>query len=254
MAAIEEIGESAARMSPHLKRLGFVLSHLGVAAVSVAVTMKKLEKKYSDLANIEINEAREYYKNRVEVVPQYSTPAEAVQALIGEPAGLDEAVDALAIYQGVKPGANVVETTVALTEVSANVFTDAGPKELDLEKEVRDPEKPYVITEAEFMAAEFDYEQANFTYYLGDEVLTAEDESIVENVDYTVGSENLRRFGDGSNDPNVVYVRNVKLKLDYEIVKSFGKYSVEVAGLDDEESLQHSYSRMPKRRHHLTDD
>lgn len=256
MSTTDEVTTAAVRMRPHLKRLALVMTHIGVAAASAVITMKRLEQRYADLAKLEIAEARDYYEEKileVPIVPQYNTPGEAVQALIGEGPQLDHAVKALAVYQGVTPGDTVVETSVTLTEVAQNVFTDAEPKALEIDKEHRDPEKPYVITEDEYVTGEFEYQQVNLTYYLGDETLAAEDDSVIDNVDYTVGSENLKRFGEGSGDPHVVFVRNVKLQLDYEIAQSFGKYAVEVAGLDDE-TLQHSYSRTPRRRHHLTDD
>jgi hypothetical protein len=45
-----------------------------------------------------------------------------------------------------------------------------------------------------------------------------------------VGEENLAKFGHGSKDPNLVYVRNEGMDLDFEISYAEGKYSEQVMG------------------------
>jgi hypothetical protein len=57
-----------------------------------------------------------------------------------------------------------------------------------------------------------------------------------------VGDDNLR-FGYGSNDSNMVYVRNPRIEMDMEIVRSQGTYTKEVLGFDDEAELKHSGRR-----------
>ena len=56
------------------------------------------------------------------------------------------------------------------------------------------------------------------------------------------------KFGHGSNDPTVVFVRNDKYKAEYEVLKHDGAYQVDVLGLDwDEaeiaEDIKHSRTR-----------
>jgi hypothetical protein len=77
--------------------------------------------------------------------------------------------------------------------------------------------------------------------------LTDEVDTIVPDVDATVGVENMLRFGHGSGDPNVVYIRNPKLEADFEVTRSAGKYAKEVLGYDDGEHLQHSRGREPRK-------
>lgn len=75
-------------------------------------------------------------------------------------------------------------------------------------------ERPYVISPDEF--AEFDdYETISLTYF-ADEVLTDEDYNPIEDVDNVVGEESLDHFGDYEDDS--VFVRNDRLKTDYEIL------------------------------------
>lgn len=271
---IEEFGKLMRRSVPAMKILALALSHVGTAAVAYKIAMQKMEAKYAELADAEISEARAHYETRLKdaLKPQYATPGEAVQALIG-PVKEDMLVDAmsnLALYQGhrgggdervsydkiVRPGDAVIETSVELVEVSKNIFTDAEPVELDMDVELklRDPDAPYILTQEEFMAAEPGYPQVSLTYFVGDNTLADESDAPINDIEFTVGSKNLGRFGHGSKDSNVVYVRNVRLELDYEISRSFGKYAVEVAGLDDEDLEHSAYSRMPRRRQHLQDD
>ena len=75
-------------------------------------------------------------------------------------------------------------------------------------------ERPYVISPDEF--DEFDnYEAVSLTYY-ADGVLTDEDDQPVDDVDEIVGEESLNHFGEYEDDS--VFVRNDRLKTDYEIL------------------------------------
>ncbi len=65
-----------------------------------------------------------------------------------------------------------------------------------------------------------DYEKSTLSYYPIHRVLVDEMKDIVPNgdIDSMVGWKNLNRFGDESGDQNVVFVRNRRLEVDYEIV------------------------------------
>jgi hypothetical protein len=52
----------------------------------------------------------------------------------------------------------------------------------------------------------------------------------IPDVNATVGDGNLDRFGHRSKDPRVVYIRNEKLGIEYEVCKSDGSYAEEVGG------------------------
>lgn len=96
----------------------------------------------------------------------------------------------------------------------------------------RNPRLPYVIHKDEFDA--FDaYENVTYAWYPLDEVLADEDNNPVANIAEIVGAENLERFGHGSGDPNVVFVRNNALRLQIEITREAGRsYAEDVEGLD----------------------
>jgi hypothetical protein len=63
------------------------------------------------------------------------------------------------------------------------------------------------------------YDKTTVTYYPSHRVLLDEDDEVVDEPGIVVGWRNLSRFGDESEDPDVVFVRNRRLRTDYEVVK-----------------------------------
>lgn len=90
----------------------------------------------------------------------------------------------------------------------------------DEEKEVKNMTKPYVISPDEF--GENDYETHSFTYY-ADGVLTDDFDEVIEDIEHTVGTDSLTRFGEFEDDS--VFVRDDEMKCDYEILLDERKYS-----------------------------
>ena len=84
---------------------------------------------------------------------------------------------------------------------------------------------PYVISPYEFDQIEA-YETRSLTYY-ADQVLTDDDDRIIENIDEVVGIESLTHFGEYEDDS--VFVRNDRLKCDYEILFDQRNYSDVIA-------------------------
>ena len=82
-------------------------------------------------------------------------------------------------------------------------------------------EKPYVISPEEFGEFE-EYEKISLTYY-ADQVLTDENNEEVDDVEEIVGEESLTHFGEYEDDS--VFVRNDRLKCDYEILLDQRNYS-----------------------------
>lgn len=141
---------------------------------------------------------------------------------------------------------------IEVTEtVDRNIFLDGNPiSDFDYAAEVakRDPENPYVITHDEFMENENGWTQQSLTYFNGDDTLVDDQSMPIEDIEAIVDSENLTKFGHGSRDKNIVYVRNERLETDFEIALSMGEFSKEVAGLGE---LKHS---APVRRFRSDDE
>lgn len=224
---------------------GVVTLSLSVGSVAGYLFAKRqLETEYAERTEREIAEAKEFYR-RAHKQDGFETPAAAVESLL-----LNEAADAMETYTtdddaDMPPEDYVAETETAVHEVKTiqrsdyvgevvtkNVFNNIGIEKLGVENRTSD--KPYVISLGEYMDNEWRHEQTNFTWYEGDFVLADSVDENVEDVDGTVGRFNLKCFGIGSEDPNNVLIRNEKLKMDFEVLRSTGKYKVEVLGLDDE--------------------
>ena len=89
------------------------------------------------------------------------------------------------------------------------------------EEKVNMVEKPYIISPEEF--GDFDeYTKLSLTYY-SDGVLADENDEIVDDIDETVGADFADHFGEYEDDS--VFVRNDRLKCDYEILRDNRSYS-----------------------------
>lgn len=218
----------------HLVALSASLGALAGAAASAAVALKYFEKKYREISDEEIAEAKEFYQ-RTYKVGEFATPQLAAKALGVEEHLMIDAAEALERYQSREPEAPAAPE--GTHEISKNVFTDVDvDDEFDPAMQERDPAFPYVISYEEFREGAEEFNQVTMTYYEPDGVLTDDRDDVVEDEDAMVGDENLTKFGVGSQDHNIVYVRNERLELDMCIEKSRNSYATHVAGL----TLEHS--------------
>lgn len=123
--------------------------------------------------------------------------------------------------------------------VRRNVFAEAGADDnwdYGVEVKQRDSSEPYVLHKDEFYAEEMSehgFRQFTYTYFDGDDILADEDDKPIYNHHNVVGD---LKFGHGSGDPKVVYIRNEKRKEEYEVVKDPGLYSKEILGLEIEQN------------------
>ena len=100
-------------------------------------------------------------------------------------------------------------------------------KEEEKEEESPAPAEYYMINSKEYDEGEPTYKKEQATYYVEDKVL-CDDRSMGQIPTKFVGQENLDILA--ANDLDVIYVRNDKVKADYEIAKYEGSYSYEVLG------------------------
>jgi len=88
---------------------------------------------------------------------------------------------------------------------------------------------PYIIDADCFASDGLENNKLTITYYEGDDTLVDDGEEIIVDRDMIIGMDTLRQFGDGgSMDPDVVYVRNEQLGIDYEIIRRYDCYHQEV--------------------------
>lgn len=268
-AVVEELDEVlvVVRNNPYLLAGVGVGGALIGALVAYKVSEKMLKTKYEELANAEIAEAREFYARLHKTGDQYETPEKAFKALHpGEELPVEQPRDELfekavaAVQQyGPTPGnagkinysripTKNVETPASdeselvveaeRVKIRNTVFVEpssAGVWDYDeqmLLRESLEPHKPYIIHRDEFLSNESGYEQVTLGYFDGDGVLSDDRDVEINDIEGLVGEDNMIRFGFGSEDPNMVYIRNADKQMDFEILLHKGSYAVEVAGLD----------------------
>ena len=86
------------------------------------------------------------------------------------------------------------------------------------EAETKDP---YVISSDEFGFFD-DYEEITLTYY-ADDILADDQDRIIEDKESIIGRDALSRLT--NTDDETVYVRNEKLKVDYEICYDYKRFA-----------------------------
>lgn len=85
-----------------------------------------------------------------------------------------------------------------------------------------DPRDPYEITEEEYEDTSNDFEKESLYYYRGNYTLVDDSDNVVdvEDADILLGSD----WADLMNNNGIIYIRNEKVKTDYEIVVNSGVY------------------------------
>ena len=158
-----------------------------------------LKKKYERIAQEEIDSVKNVYGKR-----EISVPNETAEA---KPSGTVE-----------KPGIAEYAAILRKEGYHHNYGEFLTKPEEKKEEQV---ERPYVISPGEF--GEFDeYEKISLIYY-SDGVLADEDNELVDDVDDIVGEDSLNHFGEYEED--TVFVRNDRLKCDYEILADERNFS-----------------------------
>lgn len=248
--------------------LGGAVVGLGIGgAMGYFLTRHYLETKYSQIADDEITVMREHYRMKTVAMdntkdkPQledivrdqgYSTtePPMAVTAPESMVEMSQEAIEESQEDEDEEED-GVPEDEQELRDESLeeheirmgvrNVFTEAE-EDWDYHKELarRSPLRPYVVHIDE--KDEYEYDSVTFSYYEKDDVLCNENNEVVpqEERDALVGEANLEKFGHGSRDPHIVYVRNDKLEMLIEITQSPNAFAEEVYGF--------KHSDIPDRR------
>lgn len=213
---------------------------VGVALVSGSVGYFIAKKRYERIFQKELQRellmANKYYSILYKK-ERYATPEAAVKSLT-LPENVQEIVEQYSPTPDQFPEVEAPEEEVD----PASHFV------MEEELEKRTAEKPYVITDDEHFAGELNYEQTTITYFEGDDVLADERDQVIDDREGTVGEENLYRFGHGSRDNNIVYVRNERLEVDFEVIRNKGRFAEIVLGF-----VQHS-DEGPKIRRFRGDD
>ena len=192
---------------------GIVFSFLAGAGIGSLVTWKMLKDEYERRTQEEIDSVKEVFTRR-------HAEVEKEEIDISE---------AKAKAEAAREKPSISEYTAKLQEQGYVNYSDMSKEDKDTvavekndEKEEEEQvDRPYVIPPEEFGEIH-GYEAISLTYY-ADGVLTDDDNEPVEDVDDVVGSDFADHFGEYEDDS--VFIRNDRLKADYEILKDRRKYT-----------------------------
>ena len=189
------------------------------ACIGSVVTWRLVKKHYNNIANKEIADVKDWYARK------YSEKSESKKAdAVGD-----------AIRDGIKDGIKKPVTENDIRNLTAQLqnmgYVDYSNKEdkpvkktekIEEKEEVDNVERPYVI-EPRYFDEYDDYNTINLTLYADGVLVDDSSNEPVEDVDETVGLDNLNHIGDYEED--AVHIRNDKLRCDYEILCDTKKYS-----------------------------
>lgn len=185
----------------------FIAFAIGAAAGS-AVTYKLIKDKYEKRYQEEREELREaLLKN----TPRDSEPK------VEEPE--EDEIDKMLRETKEERSLNLQKHAEIAQEQGYTNYTRPG--EIDDDEPDADDSndyKPYIINSIDF--GQKDGFETISAMYFADQILVDDDYDIVDDVESFVGFESLGHFGDDEDDPDSVYVRNPRLRLDIEILRS----------------------------------
>jgi len=242
MAAIEEVAEEVATNLEEIaevtrringKSVGLVLGGVVVGAAlgfyfGRKWNKEKLRAEAYEESKIEVEKIRSAY---------FAKDKPSVEEVI-EQRGYSTAVEVeeherptrppVPVQEPLPPPVKAPEPEVMSDTVARSV---SGVWNYADELRNRNPEYPYVIHQDEFVEGTDGYRKVVYTYYAVDDVLVDEDDRPLPHGDQVVGQDNLK-FGYGTDDEDVVFVRNQKLEIEMEICRVPRSYEEEVLGLE----------------------
>lgn len=176
---------------------GHIIALVTGAVVGSAVTYKIAKDKFTKLFDEELENMREYYLGLCASLKQ-DEPEEKEETRVEEP--------------------SVVDAEAIITNFNYSVYQESGEEGLVRNKTER--YKPYIIP-PELFGDDDSYDTETLTYY-SDGVLTDDQDNPIEDVQGMVGNDSLMHFGE--YEPDAVYVRNDRLKVDFEILLDNDRY------------------------------
>lgn len=234
---------------------------LGFLVTKKALAKKYRELAETEIESV--REAYHEELKKLKIVPEnqkFATPEEAAEALRNKPDVLTEEEAQLYNDQRIRDGQRLVETLTENEYVevadppkkSFNIWDQPGVNdeptvETDGEEDegendwpgnpenefttidgpeiVRSADVPYVLPIEEYYAEADGYTKLSVGYFEGDNVLADERDRIIDNLDDVVGQKNMDQFGFLSQDKNTVYIRNERLRTDFEVSREEGSYT-----------------------------
>lgn len=216
MSKMKDAYEAAKPAWPIVVGVGILGATAGAAASHI-LTKQKLEAEFEKRLELELNTQAKLEEDKAELPVVEVVVEEPVLEVIeeSEHTAYDRLVEE---YAKEDSGIYVPEGN------------PDGAFDYAVEKELRSPEAPYVVTEEEYGYTNDGLTNACLTYYVGDGVLVDDEMVPVDDVEYLVGKANLEKFGLGSSSNDVVHIRNEKIDMEFEVERDPHSYSTWVLG------------------------
>jgi hypothetical protein len=168
-------------------------------------------REVENIVNSEVQAVKAHYRARANATRKGDNPLDrlATMGTDDDEAGDDEDNDPL--LAGINDDPYGV-----LSEVDE--FTEVHPEPRTRE--------PHINSRDSFRDDETELQQkVSITYYDGDDVLVDERDVPMRDLAPTVGEDFWQHFGELSEDPEVLYIRNRRLQIDFEITRDERSYT-----------------------------
>lgn len=192
-----------------------VLVFAAGAAIGSAVTWKVVKAKYEKIVQEELESIKEAFADRIGETQgqnEDDTESEADEESDGSDRQIDW--DELEDLDEEDEEDDSCDEDLNEYERLVENYTNEKGGAKKMEKE------PYVIAPYDFGELD-DYSQIELTYY-DDGVLEDDEYNIVTDADELIGPKALTTFGEYEDD--AVFVRNERLKADFQILKDYRTY------------------------------
>mgnify|MGYP003397863718 FL=1 len=187
--------------------------------IGSVVTYVVVKDKFEKIAQEEIDSVKEVFGRRIEKEADKKVEKIAkkeVEKIRKEYNEYDNLTKNYTSYSK-----NKTEESIKDVEYEEVCENDEDGVELDEIERASDYDRPYIIEPQEFGA--LDGYSLITLYHYSDNVLADDCDELVEDLDDVVGEDYASHFGEYEDD--CVYVRNDRLKADYEICRDLRKYS-----------------------------
>jgi len=176
--------------------------------------------------NVHLDNQLSSANDRIDTLEHRLTPEEPIE--ITSEVSLRDVADSVEEQTDEPTEAEIEAQTTELRDLIAPYVSDPQAQE-DFMHQAREQltaeamsDPPMVISQEEFSHDDEgqDFAKQTIHFYGKYQTLLDEEDEVIaqDHIEKTVGWRSLRRFGDKSNQPDVVYVRNRALETDFEVV------------------------------------
>ena len=190
----------------------FVIGAAIGAFAGVVICRKRAEQVCEQLLQEELAAVREYSERKKDERPKNKVVKERFQK--------EELSSLINRYNG-----GDTEAANAMADVPERTRDDSYHDHKRLSQDANNGDSAiYVITTEQFSEERPEYDKLTISYYEDDDTLADENEDPIADPVSLIGDA-LENFGEGSDDPQVVYVRNERISIDYEVIRLSKSYA-----------------------------